>query len=164
MTMAEQPGTPAPTRPLRLVPQASAADPGADTDDSPVLGASVVVRMTTPQKAGVAVRGYAAGMLTGPGTALDALRNDRAETFPQHRAYVKSRAWVPEGIEGTRAGTLLAVTGLAYHWLIAVPLKTAAKAAGFAAGKADWAADRPLRFFGLLLPLVIAIVLAVITI
>ena len=117
--------------------------------------------MTAPERARLAVSRRAGTVAAGagrlwlnPGRVLHSLRHDEPETMAEHRAYIRSRAWVPPELTGKPA-TVIAVAGFMYHVLIGLPLKAAAKTIGEAARQVDKAAQRPLR----LLPLVVFVVL-----
>ena len=87
-----------------------------------------------------------AGEVWAPcGRVLHSLWHPDPETMTQHRAYIRSREWVPPGLTGWPAA-VVAWAGIAYHILIAQPLKFALKTIVKAALNADKAADRPLRF------------------
>jgi hypothetical protein len=75
----------------------------------------------------------------------------KPESMAEHRAYMKSRAWVPPGMDG---GAEKAVTGagLFYHLIIARPLLAAANTVAAAA-------VRPLRLLCLTVLAVVLIVL-----
>lgn len=117
-------------------------------------GASVAP-LNVGDRSGVALRaaaGAAAGVARGlwldPGRLLHVLYHGRPGSMSEHMAYLKSAAWVPEEMTG-RPRAFLVAAGVAYHVIVAWPLKLAAKAI-------DSAADRPLRLAGLAL-LVIAL-------
>jgi hypothetical protein len=73
-----------------------------------------------------------------PDRLVHSLWHGRPESVAEHFAYMKSRAWVPEELEGRKA-SFIAWAGLAYHVLIAWPLVSACKIV-------HAAAVRPLRF------------------
>ena len=147
MTMAEQHDTPA-LPPLRqAVPPGTSAAPGTGTCAGSVPPAALVP-MSRAARAGAAARHGAAASLEAarelwllPGRLLHVLWHGKPESMAEHRAYMQSRAWVPPGMTG-RWEKAVTGAGLAYHLLIARPLKAAAKTV-------DGAADRPLRLAGL---------------
>lgn len=166
---------PLPRATLRLLPGSASTEdnpaqpvpvpdpvPSTGTEPAAVLvPTAAVTRITPAERAALAAQSYATELWTGPGALLHSLRHGKAETLAQHRAYIKSRDWVPGDLNGTRARNAITVLGLVYHWLIGQPLKALAKAIKFAAEKTDEAAERPLRLIGLLAPL-LAIVLILI--
>jgi hypothetical protein len=171
MTMSEQRTTPAPVRGLRLLQGDTAGgdtapDTGGDTqgDIKPgtapipvsVPGAEVVplspaerTRLAAAHWAGIAANG--AGQLwLHPGRVVYVLWHGKPESMAEHRAYVKSREWVPEELRGHRPGGFIAAAGIVYHLAIARPVKAAARIV-------DAAAERPLRLL-MLAVLVFALV------
>lgn len=72
-----------------------------------------------------------------PDRLLYVMWHGKPESMAEHRAYMKSRAWVPPGMDGKPEKAVIGA-GLFYHLIIARPLKAAAKTV-------DAAADRPLR-------------------
>ena len=74
--------------------------------------------------------------------SLYVLWQGKPGSMAEHRAYVKSRAWVPPELTGKPA-TVIARAGILYHLLIARPLKVVARTI-------DAAADRPLRLLMLI--------------
>ena len=102
------------------------------------------VPMTLPQRGRHAVSHWAGTAAEGagklwlnPGRVLHVLWHGKPESMAEHRAYVKSRAWVPPELTG-KSAAVITVAGILYHLLIARPVKTAARIV-------DGAADRPLR-------------------
>jgi hypothetical protein len=130
--------------------------PGVTPGAVPVSAAAVVVRMTPAERAAIAVRrraGAAAGVTTEAlqpfARLLSALLTPK--TMAEHRAHVKSRAWVPPGMTGKTAAFVTAA-GVAYHLFVARPVKAACKSV-------DSTADYPLVFFGYLAFLAILILI-----
>ena len=122
-------------------------------------GASVspvaVKPLTVPERAAAAVRRGGTAVLNAarelwfhPDRLLYVLWHGKPGSMAEHRAYMKSRAWVPPGMSGGPEKAVI-IAGLLYHMVIARPLKSVAKTA-------DAAADRPLRFLCL-----VALLLAV---
>jgi len=72
-----------------------------------------------------------------PDRLLYVLWHGKPGSMAEHRAYMKSRAWVPPGLGGGAEKAVIGA-GLLYHLIVARPLKAAAKTV-------DAAADRPLR-------------------
>lgn len=103
------------------------------------VGTPVPVPATA--RAGTALGYYARGLWLNPGRLLYSLYHGKPGSMAEHVQYMKSAAWVPEEMTGKPRAFLIAA-GIAYHALIAWPLKLAAKSV-------DSAADRPLRLFGL---------------
>jgi len=100
--------------------------------------------MSVPERCRLAVTHWAgtvastAGQLwLHRGRVLYVLWHGKPESMAEHRAYVKSRAWVPQDLTGKPA-TVITVAGIIYHLLIGRPLKAAARII-------DAAAERPLR-------------------
>lgn len=128
--------------------------PGANTGD----GTAVLAPVGTPvPSSAVARTGTALGyhvreLWLNPGRLLHSLYHGKPGSMAEHMAYLKSAAWVPEEMAGKPRAFLVAA-GIAYHVLIAWPLKLAAKAI-------DSAADRPLRLAAFAAFLVLFIVLA----
>jgi len=110
------------------------------------VAAGAVVPMTLPERgrhavahwAGIAAEG-AGRLWLHPGRVLYVLWHGKPESMAEHRAYVKSRAWVPPELAGKPAAVITAA-GIIYHLLVARPVKCAARIV-------DGAADRPLRLF-----------------
>ncbi|HET9970020.1 MAG TPA: hypothetical protein VFQ68_17435 [Streptosporangiaceae bacterium] len=137
----------------------------ADSAATAPVTAGAVIPMRRAERAGAVARraGNAAAeaareLWLHPDRLVHVIVRGKAETMAAHRAYVKSRGWVPAGMEG---GPEKAVTiaGLAHYLIVARPLKAAMKAVKFAAEKVEQAADRALRLY-----LTLAIVLAVLLI
>jgi hypothetical protein len=152
--MTEHPAAPAPLRGLRLLPPGTAApgtgtEPGTgsaakgDTEAAPVspsavpLSVSERARLAVSHWAGTAAGG-AGKLWFHPGRVLYVLWHGKPDSMAEHRAYIKSRAWVPEELRGHRSGGFIAAAGITYHLLIARPLKGVVRII-------DGAADRPLR-------------------
>lgn len=102
------------------------------------------VPMTPAEHAHLAARHWAelaangAGqMFFHPDRVLYVLWHGRPETMAEHRAYIKSRAWVPEELTG-KWRTTVVFAGVVYHVTIARPVKAMARTV-------DAAAERPLR-------------------
>lgn len=132
--------------PLRAVPgtgDGSAPVPDAGTERSTAVLAPAGTPVPVPAiaRAGTAIRYHARELWLNPGRLLHSLYHGRPGSMAGHMAYLKSAAWVPEEMTG-RPRAFLVVAGIAYHVLIAWPLKLAAKAI-------DSAADRPLRLAAL---------------
>ena len=129
-------------------------DAGGDTTPASVSasGAEVVplspaerTRLVVTHWAGLA--GNGAGQLwLNPGRLGHSLYNGKPGSLAEHRAYMKSRAWVPPELDGKPA-TFIAGAGIGYHLLVARPLKAAALTVSAAA-------DRPLRLTGLIIGLI----------
>lgn len=141
------------------------------TDRTPLRPAPVPAASTgapVPVPAGVrpvTVPERTAGVVKRAGTAaLEAVRelwlhpdrllyvmwHGKPESMAEHRAYMKSRAWVPPGMDG-KPGKAVIGAGLFYHLIIGRPLLAVANTVG-------GAAVRPLR---LLCLAVLAVVLFV---
>jgi hypothetical protein len=153
MTMSEQRATPAPLRGLRLLRGDTKGDTaGGDTADTkgdtapiPVSAPGAgIVPLSPAERIRLAVAGWA-GTAAGavgqlwlhPDRVLYVLWHGKPGSMAEHRAYVKSRAWVPAELSGKPA-KVLAVLGIFYHLVIARPVKAVAR-------MADAAAERPLR-------------------
>jgi hypothetical protein len=126
---------------------------GAVTEPMETLGSAVP--MTAPERARLAVTHWGGTAATGagqmwlhPGRLVHGLYNGKPGSLAEHRAYVKSREWVPPELDG-KAAAFIAVTGIAYHLLIARPLKAGALTVSASA-------DRPLRLAGLIAFLAVA--------
>jgi hypothetical protein len=89
---------------------------------------------------------HAADLWLRPDRLLYVAWHGKPESMAEHRAYMKSRAWVPPGMGGGAEKAVIAA-GLAHHLLVARPLKASMKAVKFAAEKVDQAADRALTFY-----------------
>lgn len=131
------PGPEAATVPLA---QDAPASPG-----TPVPVPPAVVPMTVPERAILAGKHWAGIATSGagqlwlhPGRVLYVLWHGKPESMAEHRAYVKSRAWVPKELRGHQSGRVITFLGIGYHLLIARPIKAAARTV-------DAAAERPLR-------------------
>jgi hypothetical protein len=152
----------APTAPFLLRPGTGETVPGPepatvplaqDAGTSPGTAVPAPVPMSVPERARLAVTGWAstaagiAGRLWLPfGRALHPLAHPEPETMAQHRAYIRSAAWVPPELAGTPA-TVIRLAGTAYHVMIGHPLKASMKSAVKVAQNIDQAAERPLWFF-----------------
>lgn len=123
----------------------SGNEPEAETE----TGKGAVIPVRRAERAGNALCRHAAELWLHPDRLLHSLYHGRPGSMAEHMAYLKSAAWVPEEMTG-RPRAFLVIAGIAYHVLIAWPLKLAAKAI-------DSAADRPLRLGGLAV-LVIALI------
>jgi hypothetical protein len=164
MTMSEQRTTPAPLHGLRLLRGdtkggTAGGDTAADTQGDtapmplPVPGAEIVplslaerIRLAVSRWAGTAAR--IAGRIWAPfGRALHSLLHPEPETMTEHRAYIRSMAWVPEELRGRKSARVIAVLGVIYHVAIGHPLKASMKAVVKAAQNIDQAAERPQRIF-----------------
>ena len=122
--------------------------PAGSTEAVPVPAGARPV--TVPERAAGAVRRSGTAVLNAarelwfhPDRLLYVLWHGKPESMAEHRAYVKSRAWVPPGMGGAAEKAVIGA-GLFYHLIIARPLKSVAKTA-------DAAADRPLRFLCLVM-------------
>ena len=145
----------------------SVADTGGGTvPPSSVASVSpaALVPMSAAARAGVAVKRATVATVEAvrelwllPDRFLHVIIHGRAETMAEHRAHVKSRAWVPPGMTGTPEKAVIGA-GLFHHLVIARPLKASMKAVKYAAEKVDQVADRPLRFY---LTVILAVVLIV---
>jgi hypothetical protein len=148
MTMTRQDGNPV-------------AQPGDDVAASSAtapVAAGAVIPMRRAERAGaVARRGGSAiteavrELWLHPDRLLYVMWHGKPESMAEHRAYMKSRAWVPPGMDGKPEKAVIGA-GLFYHLIIARPLKAAAKTV-------DAAADRPLRLLCLAVLAVVLIVL-----
>jgi hypothetical protein len=114
--------------------------------------------VTVPERAAGAIGRAGTGVLEAvrelwlhPDRLLYVMWHGKPESMAEHRAYMKSRAWVPPGMDG---GAEKAVTGagLFYHLLIARPLLAVANTVGAAA-------VRPLRLLCLAVLVTVLIVL-----
>jgi hypothetical protein len=116
----------------------SASAPASPASVAPA-GASVAPLSVADRGAVVlrAVAEAARELWLHPDRLLYVMWHGKPESMAEHRAYMKSRAWVPQGMDG---GAEKAVTGagLFYHLVIARPLLAAANTVGAAA-------VRPLR-------------------
>ena len=155
--MAEQrPGTGQPPR-LRSVSPDTEGDTQGDTSAAPVpvsVSPAGVAPLSVAGHAGVGVRAMAGAvrdLWLRPGRLLYVMWHGKPESMAEHRAYMKSRAWVPPGMDGG-AEKAVSIAGIAYHLIIARPLKAAAKTV-------DAAADRPLRLLCLAAFVLVLIVL-----
>lgn len=99
--------------------------------------------VTVPERVAATVKRASTGALEAvrelwlrEGRLLHVLWHGKPESMAEHRAYMKSRAWVPKEMTGKPA-TFFAWAGIIYHLIIARPLKAAAKTI-------DAAASRPL--------------------
>lgn len=143
----QQPEAPHPV--LRAV-AGSGNEPEAETE----TGSGAVVPMRRAERAGTALRlRYRSAVASARELELSAERflyaftHPQPETMKEHRAYIKSRAWVPEGMpEGAEKAVIAA--GVFHHVVIGRSLKALAKSLKFAAAKADEAGDRAPRFYG----------------
>lgn len=159
--MAQTNGIPAARRALFALPAVTGAGPG-NAGPEPVTGpvtpfsasasitgnTGVVVPMTLPERSRHAVAHWAGTAANGagqlwlhPGRLVHGFYNGKPGSLAEHRAYVKSREWVPPELGG-KAATVIAFAGIIYHLLIARPLKAAALTVSASA-------DRPLRLAGL---------------
>ena len=149
MTMAEQSARPAlPPRKGDSAASGTAA-PGTGTGAGPVSPVAVKP-VTVPERAASAVKRAGTAALEAarqlwfhPDRLLYVLWHGKPGSMAEHRAYMKSRAWVPPGMSGAAEKAVIGA-GLFYHLIIARPLKSVAKTA-------DAAADRPLRFLCLVM-------------
>jgi hypothetical protein len=82
-----------------------------------------------------------------PGRLGHTLWTGKPGSMAEHRAYMKSRAWVPPDLDGKPAA-FIAGAGVGYHLLIARPLKAACLTVSASA-------DRPLRLTGLVVLLIV---------
>jgi hypothetical protein len=126
---------------------------GAVTE--PMEALSSAVPLTAPERARLAVTHWGGTAATGagqmwlhPGRLVHGLYTGKPGSLAEHRAYVKSREWVPPELDG-KAAAFIAATGIAYHLLIARPLKAGALIVSASA-------DRPLRLAGLVAFLTVA--------
>lgn len=139
------------------------AAPGTGTSAAPVPGGTVpgsaaLVRMSAAERAAGVVVKAAQELWLHPDRLLHSFVRPEPETMKEHWAHVQSRAWVPGEMTGTPEKVVTAL-GLFHHLLVAYPVKAAAKAAKFTAGKVDEAADRPLRLYGLVIFVALILVL-----
>jgi hypothetical protein len=158
MTMAEH--RPDTARPVRL----RAVSPDTETGTAPDIGvapvsppASAVVSPASVAPVSGAARGAAVvanvvrELWLHPDRLVHSLWNSHPGSMADHYAYMTSREWVPESLEGKEAA-FVAYAGLAYHILIGVPLLALSKALGAAA-------VRPLRFLAFVVPVFILVLL-----
>lgn len=113
---------------------------------------AALVPLSAASRASAALRHHAGELWLHPDRLLHSLYHGKPGSMAEHMAYLKSAAWVPEEMTG-KPRTFLAAAGIAYHVIVAWPLKLAAKAI-------DSAADRPLRLTAFAAFLVLFIVLA----
>lgn len=106
-----------------------------------VTGNAPLVPLSVASRVGTGLRHHARGLWLDPGRLLHSLYHGKPGSMAENVAYLKSAAWVPEELDG-RPRQFLVIAGIAYHLIVAWPLKLAAKSV-------DSAADRPLRLFGL---------------
>lgn len=155
--MTQDHATPVPRRTLAIVRAGTEAGPapvpdaGTEPGTGPVPVPSAPVPMPIPERARLAVsrRAGTAARVAGEiwlpfGRALYRLWHPEPETMAGHRAYIRSRAWVPPELAGKPAA-VIAWAGIAYHVLIGYSLKFAMKAVQKAAANVDRDAERPLR-------------------
>ena len=107
------------------------------------------------RRAGSAVAEAVRELWLHPDRLVHVIIHGNAETMAEHRAYVKSRGWMPKGLDGG----WVAIVGLAHYLVIARPLKASMKAVKFAAEKIDQAADRAVVFYPVLILVITLIVL-----
>jgi len=103
------------------------------------------------RRAGNAVAEAARELWLHPDRLLYVMWHGKPESMAEHRAYMKSRAWVPPGMDG-KPGKAVTGAGLFYHLIIARPLLAAANTLGAAA-------VRPLRLLCLVVFIVLLVVL-----
>lgn len=125
----------------------------ADSAATAPVTAGAVIAMRRSERAGAVARraGNAAAeaareLWLHPDRLVHVIVHGKAETMAAHRAYVKSRAWVPAGMSEA-AGKAVIIAGLAHYLIVARPLKAAMKAVKFAAEKVEQAADRAVSFY-----------------
>ena len=147
----------APRAPFLLRPGTGETVPGPepatvplarDAGTGPGTAVPAPVPMSVPERARLAVNRWAGTVANGagqlwlhPDRVLYVLWHGKPGSMAEHRAYVKSRAWVPAELSGKPAA-VIAVAGIVYHLIIARPLKAIARTV-------DAAAERPLRLLGL---------------
>jgi hypothetical protein len=149
--MAEQQETPVTRRGLRVI----TGDVTAPAGSAPApVTTGAVVPMTLPERGRRTITRWLstaariAGQIWPPfGRALYRLWHPEPETMAEHRAYIRSMAWVPPELSGRKSGIAIAAAGIAYHVLIGHPLKAAMRAVRKAAENTEVAAERPLRLF-----------------
>ena len=115
----------------------SGSEPHAEAE----TGSAAIVPMSAAARTASALRHHAGELWTDPGRLLHSLYHGKPGSMAEHMTYLKSAAWVPPEMDG-KPRQFLVIAGIAYHVLIAWPLKLAAKAI-------DSAADRPLRLAAL---------------
>lgn len=130
------------------VPDPAVAGTAPSTDRA-VLAASGVP-MTVPERARLAVRSAAAVWEPYVGFAR-MLLTAKPASMAEHRAHIKSRAWVPPELNG-KAATVIAWAGILHHLLINRPVKAAALMVGAAA-------DKTLRLYALAATVVVLFIL-----
>jgi hypothetical protein len=102
------------------------------------------------RRAGTAVQA-ACGLWLHRDRLLHVMWHGKPESMAEHRAYIQSRAWVPPELDGNAEKAVISA-GIAYHLIIARPLKAAAKAV-------DAAAERPLRLLCLIVLILAVLIL-----
>jgi hypothetical protein len=153
-------GTPAPgTDP---VPGGTEGGTGGVAVPLPVPGGTgtEVVPLTPAERAHLAARHWAELAANGAGQLWlhpdrlgHSLYHGKPGSLAEHRAYIKSREWVPPDLDG-KSAKFIGGSGVVYHLLIARPLKAACLTVSAAA-------DKPLRLAGLI-ALVLIFALAVV--
>lgn len=144
--MAEQRDTPA-------LPPGTAA-PGTGTSAGPVpppVVPAALVPMSPAARVRAAVVTTVRDLWLREDRLLHVAWHGKPESMAEHRAYMKSRAWVPPGMDGKPEKAVIGA-GLFYHLFIGRPLLAAANALGAAA-------VRPLRFLCLVVFAVALLVL-----
>lgn len=125
----------------------------ADSAATAPVTAGAVIPMRRSERAGAVARraGNAAAeaareLWLHPDRLVHVIVHGKAETMAAHRAYVKSRGWVPGGMSEAAEKAVI-IAGLAHYLIVARPLKASMKAVKFAAEKVDHAADRAMSFY-----------------
>lgn len=137
---AAQPGG---TVPLPVSPAADTVSPLSPGDRG---------RLAVAHWAEIAANG--AGQLwLKPGRLPHDMWHGKPGSLAEHRAYIKSREWVPPDLDG-KAATFIGGSGVVYHLLIARPLKAACLTVSAAA-------DKPLRFAGLIATVLVFVIAVV---
>lgn len=126
------------------------AAPGTGTGVAPVSPAALRP-MSPAARAGAAALEAVRELWLHPDRLLYVMWHGKPESMAEHRAYMKSRAWAPPGMDGKPEKAVIGA-GLFYHLLIARPLLAAANTLGAAA-------VRPLRLLCLAVLVVVLFVL-----
>jgi hypothetical protein len=117
--------TPVPVTGPVTVPLTPVAVTGNSGERVTELAASnaEVVPLTPAERTRLAVTHWAGTAANGagqlwlhPGRLGYALYHGKPNSMAERRAYVKSRAWVPPGLDG-KAAKVIAAEGIAFHWV-----------------------------------------------
>lgn len=139
----------------------SAPGPGASAAPVPpgtVPPSAALVPVTMPERTALAVRRAGNAVVRTirelwlhPDRLLYVMWHGKPESMAEHRAYMKSRAWVPPEMTGGAEKAVIGA-GIFYHLLIGRPLLAVANMLGAAA-------PRPLRLLCLAVFVTVLIVL-----